>query len=261
MSTGQSVLVSGYPCGLPAVRPPMVNLRAVCWLSAVAIHLYVLFCWSAEIRQGVAYAMGAGQTVEVSLVAGPSPGAPAVAAATPAAAEPVQEEPEPTEKVATPPVPKPDFVIPKKTSKPKPVHRKVAPAAAQTTAAPASSGPASGSEAPSNGAPGGGVANGPAAGAGSGGPSRAVPDYLVNPPPPYPPLSRRRGEQGVVLVNVAIDESGKVADLSVKQSSGFTRLDEAAVTAIKRWKFKPAMVAGIRVADRVDVPIRFTLRQ
>lgn len=88
----------------------------------------------------------------------------------------------------------------------------------------------------------------------------AQPNYLKNPPPAYPETSRRMGEQGVVLLSVVVDERGRVADVVVKQSSGFSRLDQAALDAVGDWRFHAARFGSVPIASRVEVPVRFSLK-
>ncbi len=91
-------------------------------------------------------------------------------------------------------------------------------------------------------------------------PPRAA-DYLANPKPPYPSLSRRLGEEGTVRLNILVNPDGSVARLELAKSSGHPRLDRAAmVTVQSSWKFEPARLAGMPVAAWVIVPIQFTLR-
>lgn len=85
--------------------------------------------------------------------------------------------------------------------------------------------------------------------------------YLTNPKPGYPPLSRRLGEQGVVLLNVLVGEGGEVQKLEVAKSSGSTRLDEAASRAVQSWHFAPGKRAGVLQAMWVKVPISFILEK
>lgn len=59
---------------------------------------------------------------------------------------------------------------------------------------------------------------------------------LSQPPPEYPLFSRRRKEEGVVRLLLTI-RSGRVADASVASGSGSSRLDEAALKAVKQWRF------------------------
>jgi len=63
--------------------------------------------------------------------------------------------------------------------------------------------------------------------------------------PEYPPSSRRAGEAGTVILEVLVLENGRVGDARVKQSSGFPRLDEAAVREVKRsWRLVPGTENG-----------------
>jgi protein TonB len=63
--------------------------------------------------------------------------------------------------------------------------------------------------------------------------------------PEYPPSSRRSGEAGTVFLEVLVLENGRVGDARVKQSSGFPRLDEAAVREVKRsWRLVPGTENG-----------------
>ena len=63
--------------------------------------------------------------------------------------------------------------------------------------------------------------------------------------PEYPPSSRRAGEAGTVILEVYVLETGRVGEAKVKQSSGFPRLDEAAVREVKRsWRLVPGTENG-----------------
>jgi protein TonB len=88
----------------------------------------------------------------------------------------------------------------------------------------------------------------------------ARPIYLRNPSPEYPRLARRRGYQGTVVLEVLVDQKGRVGDLKVFQSSGHTVLDKAAMTSVKEWLFEPAIRGNERVETWVKVPIRFQLK-
>lgn len=85
-------------------------------------------------------------------------------------------------------------------------------------------------------------------------------DYLNNPAPPYPPLSRRAGEQGTVLLRVFVASSGQPTQVDIKTSSGSPRLDQAAQEAVWRWKFVPARRGDEAVGAWVNVPVVFSLR-
>lgn len=71
-------------------------------------------------------------------------------------------------------------------------------------------------------------------------PPRSDAAHLNNPKPVYPAVSRRLKEEGSVVLEVFIQADGSVGDLRVKRSSGFPRLDEAALAAVRRWKYLPA---------------------
>jgi periplasmic protein TonB len=85
-------------------------------------------------------------------------------------------------------------------------------------------------------------------------------NYLDNPVPAYPAMSRRLGEEGMVLLRVLVEADGSAQTVEVKTGSGFRRLDEAAVGAVRRWKFIPARRSGDAVAAWVLVPITFHLK-
>jgi periplasmic protein TonB len=87
----------------------------------------------------------------------------------------------------------------------------------------------------------------------------ARPNYLRNPPPLYPTESKTAGEEGVVLLIVQVTQDGRVSSVAVRRSSGFPRLDRAAITAVQRWHFTPARMAGVPVQSKVEVPVRFNL--
>jgi periplasmic protein TonB len=89
--------------------------------------------------------------------------------------------------------------------------------------------------------------------------TEAKPDYLQNPAPEYPFEARRKGWEGTVLLEVAVDRSGHPLDIKVIQSSGYTILDKTALKAVKEWKFLPAKLGEMPVESMVKVPIRFDL--
>ncbi|MDR0247965.1 MAG: energy transducer TonB [Burkholderiales bacterium] len=85
-------------------------------------------------------------------------------------------------------------------------------------------------------------------------------NYLSNPKPAYPFQSRRLREQGVVQLRVHVTAEGYASEVALHTSSGYERLDKAAVDAVKRWQFRPARRAGTPVAGWVVVPVRFELQ-
>lgn len=84
-------------------------------------------------------------------------------------------------------------------------------------------------------------------------------DYLDNPKPVYPALSRRMNEAGKVLLKVRVSAQGMALDVAVSKSSGFARLDAAASDAVARWRFVPARRGDEAVDSSVIVPITFAL--
>ena len=84
-------------------------------------------------------------------------------------------------------------------------------------------------------------------------------DYLRNPPPAYPAMSRRLREEGRVLLLVRVSPQGNAESVQVRQSSGFERLDEAGMTAVRQWRFVPARRGEEPIAASVLVPLVFRL--
>lgn len=84
-------------------------------------------------------------------------------------------------------------------------------------------------------------------------------DYLDNPKPIYPLVSRRLGEQGKVLLRVHVSAAGLAEKVEVKTGSGYARLDQAAGDAVGRWRFVPARRGEQAIAAWVQVPIIFQL--
>jgi protein TonB len=111
-------------------------------------------------------------------------------------------------------------------------------------------------------ATGAGSGPGSAAGSGAGGSTVARADYGSDPAPLYPARSRRRGEQGTVLLHVLIAADGAVERVELSVSSGFRDLDQTAIYTVRsRWKFVPARRDGIAIESWVIVPIRFALTE
>jgi len=103
-----------------------------------------------------------------------------------------------------------------------------------------------------------------------GGPSRAVSSrpvsstparVLVLSKPAYPAFSRRKGEEGRVRLSLEIRENGKVQRVELLRSSGYSRLDRAAVRAAKAASFVPARRAGHPVASAKKISFTFKLRE
>jgi protein TonB len=84
-------------------------------------------------------------------------------------------------------------------------------------------------------------------------------DYLHNPPPDYPRMSKRLGEQGKVVLKVLIGTDGTPQKVELVTSSGFERLDKSALDAAMRWRYVPGKRGGVAEAMWYQVPIQFTL--
>jgi protein TonB len=81
----------------------------------------------------------------------------------------------------------------------------------------------------------------------------------VRSPPEYPRVSRRMNEQGKVILRVALNEEGRVEHVTIRTSSGYSRLDAAAVAAVKTWRCAPAIQNGIAVPAVALQPFVFIL--
>jgi protein TonB len=172
-------------------------------------------------------------TVSVTL---PSPPQPAPA-----------EEPKPEPKPKPKPEPKP---------KPRPVEQQPAEPAPQAEPEVAEEAPAAPDAASSESAQ-------PAA-APPGLPDRD-PDYqaayLKNPPPAYPMVARRMGWQGRVVLNVEVLASGLPGQVKLHQGSGHDVLDNAALKAVRNWRFVAARQGGQAVTKWFLIPIPFILKE
>jgi protein TonB len=84
-------------------------------------------------------------------------------------------------------------------------------------------------------------------------------DYLHNPPPDYPRMSKRLGEQGKVVLKVLIGANGAAQKVELVTSSGFERLDNSALDAAMRWRYVPGKRGGVAEAMWYQIPIQFTL--
>lgn len=174
----------------------------------------------------------------------PPPASPAVPASQPASSVPRSEEPQPV---------------------PQPTEPSPAPALVMGAMA------GSITQAPAGGVPGGqgggvagGVLGGQVGGSLDGSASAVVAPrfdaaYLQNPEPAYPPLSKRFGEEGRVILRVLVNPEGQPEQVEVRQSSGHARLDQAALGTVKRWRFTPARRGAERLAAWVLVPLSFQL--
>lgn len=91
-------------------------------------------------------------------------------------------------------------------------------------------------------------------------PPRSDAEHLSNPAPLYPPASRRLREQGRVLFDVYILPDGSVGEIKLKRSSGFARLDQAALETVRQWRYVPAKRGDHPIPYWHVQPVDFAMR-
>ena len=258
-----------------AVRIPKLPERPRLTLALAALFSLVLHAAFAALlwpsAPAVPEAIGNAIAVEV-VVRGPdatprsgaSRGAAAASAAAKKAETVRRPDPEPAQTKPRPPAKskpaKPEPVRKAKApAKPIPVKKPAPPQIARATRA--SDGAKSGAKPGKTGASGTGQSAALQPSAGAPGPvSRGAAPSGQNRVPTYPERARARGWEGRVLLRVEVTADGRAAAVSIANSSGYAVLDRAARNAVRRWRFTPAMKAGVRSASTVTVPVRFVLR-
>lgn len=173
----------------------------------------------------------------------------------------------PTQAVVKKPVPAQKQAVQKPASKPipKPVPRPPTPKATPIAKAEPVAAPSASATPVAANAPQGDSAATPIKsrqsgnGAGSSAPIARDP-RLNNPEPPYPYESRRRGEEGRVILKVRVAADGTAASVEVDKSSGYRRLDMTARRTVSRWRFIPAKQNNAAVEAWAKVTIIFKLR-
>lgn len=88
---------------------------------------------------------------------------------------------------------------------------------------------------------------------------RAEPGYRKNPQPRSPLAARRQRQEGLVVLTVNVTAQGRAGLVEIRQSSGFTVLDNAALQAVRLWEFEPARIDSLAVTSVVEVPVHFKL--
>ncbi|BDY04267.1 energy transducer TonB [Ferrimonas sp. YFM] len=96
--------------------------------------------------------------------------------------------------------------------------------------------------------------------------AKPLPELVTQPafrtppsPPRYPRIAQKRGQQGVALVEVWLNELGDQIKLELLESSGHSSLDRAALAAVKNWQFAPLTQGNQGQSSRVRIPVRFAL--
>lgn len=238
---------------LPSPTPvPVVSRNVLIAGGVLALHVAALWALqSGLVRRAV-------EVVVPVQILGAMVNPPAPPAVEPA---PVQQPqplpPNPAPRVAPAPKPKPKpavrQAVPVAPREPAPAPQAVTAAPAEPVAPPA-----------------------PAAVAAAPAPAPAVPappapapvrlpstdaDYLNNPLPAYPAMSRRLREEGTSVVRVLIGVDGHAQEARIARSSGFERLDQAALATARGWRYVPGTRGGVPEAMWFEVPIRWQLNK
>ena len=217
---------------------------AASFVAAVLCHGLLLFGFRMDTPAHPLAMSDEPAPVDVSLVEAPP--APPEPASTPEPPEPqsTPEMPAPEPSPTPEAMPAPESTPAPQRPHPSPRHRERRHSSTPHAAAGASAAPAG---AASRGA--------------TGGPGNSRASYLSNPKPDYPEEARQQHQQGVVLVNIVVGADGRASEVTLGRSSGFPLLDQAALQAVRRWRFDPARAAGLPVSSPVQVPIRFSLSE
>ena len=88
----------------------------------------------------------------------------------------------------------------------------------------------------------------------------SMPVPTSQPAPRYPRNAVRAGIEGTVQVQVDVGPDGVPTSVALASGSGNRELDRAAIEAVRRWRFRPAMANGEPTVGRVTVPIQFSMR-
>lgn len=217
--------------------------------------------WSQQRRVEAVTPAVVPQMVDVELVAASpeaSPEPPAATLPSPPKAVPTPRPPEPKPKPVVKPPPK--KVEPRPKAKPAPADTEVDDLAQRlkhlretlgSEAAPAKASPAPARAAakPS----GGSVAS-------SAKTTTARADHLHNPRPPYPAVARARNWEGVSQLRVYVLPNGSAGQVQLAGSSGHDVLDNAALAAVRQWRFVPAKRGDQAIASWVQFPIVWKLK-
>jgi len=78
-----------------------------------------------------------------------------------------------------------------------------------------------------------------------------------NSPPEYPRYSLRHGEEGIIDLTLTVEADGTVTAPEIRVSSGFSRLDSAALSAVTKWNFIPAQQDGKPIKKTYEQEIQF----
>ena len=247
---GSSVINAMFP--VHAFQPLQYRHVAVTTL-VVAAHAGVLWLAHTALQNRPAEVLIPAQVIMELAQAVPQPLPSPAPAPTPAPQQPVKNRAVQRPTLAPQPA-KAEVPAPVPAKEPSPVAPLGATAENAPQAAPATA---------AQSAPAVSVAAAPAVPAAPAAPRIELPstqaDYLNNPKPPYPPLSKRLREEGKVVVSVLIEPDGTASKAEIRTSSGFDRLDQTALQTVLRWRYVPGKRNGTPEAMWFNVPINFVL--
>ena len=226
MLSGNAMSSLAYPPVLTMMNPADLQLRERSLIVALVVLAHALLLWFLATMPSLPAL--APHEMSVSIAAMPSPPQAAPAEPKPEPKPEPVAKPKPVERRVTPEVVTP--IVPTET----PVPTEVSSAPPQPVTAPPSL------------------------------PDRE-PDYqaayLNNPVPAYPMVARRMGWQGRVVLHVEVLASGLPGQVKLHQSSGHDVLDNAAMQAVRGWRFVAARQGGQVVSKWFLVPIPFILKE
>ena len=246
-----------------AAEHPRVSRRERRGLAALVIVLHVAGILTLVRLGSVPPKAPEVQSIEIALIQAEAPAPaqiqppapPPPAAVIQPAKAPPRPAPKPVPKPVVKPAPKPVIKptpTPIETTAPEPAQAAPAPVPAPAPAATSLQPATAPATAPDKTAA-------PAAAPAPVTSARFDADYLKNPPPSYPQLSRRMREEGKVLLRVVVSADGTPKLVEISQGSGSERLDKAARSAVERWRFVPARQGERAIEAAVLVPIIFKL--
>lgn len=229
----------------PRQRKIFLRDRSFGFTGSLVLHLLFLAAGSLVFAKPIEYAVEAGSGgLEVSLTAAPI---------EPAADETLPEPPKAIEEPPPAPTEPDSMPLPRNDIE----ERKTAPAeekketpqvqtAANSEQKGDGSSPVSGRDATTFYSAGGAI-------------TEAKPNYLKNPAPLYPRVARENGWEGVVVLKVSVDRTGRPTAVEKESGSGHDVLDQSALKTVRTWKFRPATLGALPVDSTVRVPVRFKL--
>jgi protein TonB len=231
-----------------AQHPPS---RRVAWVfgTVVCFHAAALWALNSGLIQRAHEFIKPPEPIMAELIVPPPPPAPVIEPPKPI---PVAAPPQPVEKPQPRPKPPPPKPRPKPTPAPQPLASQNAADTAMNVPPP--SPPAPPEPPPAPPAP----PTPPAPPAAPPTPPRAA-SHLSNPQPEYPRASRQMGEEGTVVLRVLVSADGRAEQVEIKRSSGYDRLDQSALRAVRKWRFNPATKEGQPIAAWYDQPLNFKL--